>query len=65
MSYPGWEHYYKPYDGNLHQSESDIQSGTSYQSFDKTTNGKTNVKIPVWALDVDGYCCFIKEISKD
>ncbi len=65
MPCPGWEHYYKPYDGSLLQSEANIQSGTSSQSLDRTTNGKTNFKIPAWALDVDGYCCFIKEISKD
>ena len=60
LPYPGWEDFYKPWDGRV------IQTATNQSS---ETQGKRGscaedvVEVPSWAIDVDGYCCFLKDIG--
>ena len=54
LPYPGWEEFYKPWDGRVLQ--------TAPEKRDVCTD-KDDVEVPSWALDVDGYCCFIKDIT--
>ncbi|XP_072045121.1 N-alpha-acetyltransferase 80-like [Amphiura filiformis] len=76
IPYPGWEHFYKTYDGSVLSSSIQPVSQTSSQSSlheGKTSlvsdaaakSSRSNVEIPQWAMDVDGYCQLMKEISKD
>ena len=97
---PGWEDYYKPWDGRKiettrqcgHQLSSKMSSGTRSAGADDekprsagediTCVDIGNIKVrpsvvkenayadedvvghPSWALDVDGYLCFVKHISE-